>query len=388
MPTTKQKRDYYEVLGLDKKASEEEIKKAYRRLAMKLHPDRNPGDKAAEEKFKEAKAAYEVLSDSKKRAMYDQFGHAGVDAASGGGGGGAGGFGGFGGEGFAFDDLGSMFGSIFDSIRGGSSGGRGEKAAQRGSDLLYRLELDLKDAVYGTEVKVKVNTWIACAECKGSGAKKDTTTTNCKMCGGAGEVRYQQGVFTFQQTCPECHGEGKIIKDPCSKCHGQGRMQDHKILAVKIPAGIDDGDRIRLAGEGEAGLHGAPAGDLYVAINIKPHEIFQRDHLDLYCEVPLSFVMAALGGEIEVPTLDGKVKLKIPAETQSGKVLRLRDKGVQTKRGTGDLYCKVVVETPVKLDREQKELLEKFAASLAENPKKHSPRSDSWLDGVRKFFGI
>lgn len=384
--STNQKKDYYTVLGLSKGASEDEIKKAYRRLAMKLHPDRNPGDKSTEEKFKEAKEAYEVLSDSKKRAMYDQFGHAGVGGAAGGGAGG-GGFGGA--EGFDFEDLGGMFSNIFEAMRGGRGGGKGGgRAAERGSDLLYNIELNLEDAVHGKEVKLDVPKWTKCSECKGTGAKKGTTTVECKTCGGTGEVRFQQGFFTFQQTCNECHGEGKIIKDPCAKCHGQGRVQERKTLNVKIPPGVDDGDRVRLTGEGEAGLHGAPSGDLYVAIAIKKHPIFQRDNFDLYCEVPISFVTTALGGEIEVPTLDGKVKLKIPAETQSGKVFRLRDKGVKTPRHKGDLFCKVVVETPVKLNTEQKELLEKFAASLAQNSRKHSPRSDSWFDGVKKFFGV
>jgi molecular chaperone DnaJ len=381
------KKDYYEVLGVAKGASDDEIKKSYRRLAMKYHPDRNPGDKAAEAKFKEMQEAYDVLSDSKKRSMYDQFGHAGVDGAAGGAGGGFGGFSGFGGGagggGFAFDDLGSVFSKVFGEAFGG-----GEEAGQRnrGHDLLYRLEISLEDAVHGSEAKIKVPTWVKCHECGGSGAKKGTKATTCKTCDGRGQVHIQQGFFAFQQSCPTCHGEGKIIDDPCHKCHGKGRVQEQKVLAVKIPPGIDNGDRMRLSGEGEAGMHGAPAGDLYVEIHVKAHLIFKRDRLDLYCEIPLSFVTAALGGEIEVPTLDGKVKLKIPAETQSGKLFRLRGKGVKHGHHTGDLLSKVVVETPIKLTSEQKELLEKFAASLAQNPKKHSPQSDDWLSGVKKFF--
>jgi len=376
------KRDYYEVLGVNKTASEDEIKKSYRRLAMKYHPDRNTGDKASEEKFKEAKEAYEVLIDSKKRAIYDQMGHAGVDGSGGGfGGSTSGGFGGF-----SFDDLGGMFGDIFGEAFGGGRGGS-KSQEQRGHDLMYRLELSLEEAAMGTEVKIKIPTWSKCEECDGSGAKKGTGTTKCKTCEGTGQIRIQQGFFTFQQTCSKCHGEGKVIDDPCTKCYGQGRVQDHKTLAVKIPAGIDDGDRIRLSGEGEAGLHGASAGDLYVAISIRPHAIFKRDHLDLYCEIPISFTTAALGGEIEVPTLNGKIKLKIPAETQSEKTFRMRGKGIKSARhSVGDLFCKIVIETPINLNHEQKELLEKFADTLAKNPKKHSPRSDSWFDGVKKFF--
>jgi molecular chaperone DnaJ len=379
MPTSK--KDYYEVLGVSKSANEEEIKKAYRRLAMKLHPDRNPGDKTTEEKFKEAKEAYEVLSDSKKRAAYDQFGHAGLGAGMGGAGPGGSGFGGF-----DFNDLGDVFSNIFGEAFGGGRRGRGAEHAHRGSDLLYNLELNLEDAVHGTEVKIDVPTWVKCSECQGSGAKKGSKVVNCKTCGGSGQIHIQQGFFTLQQTCHVCRGEGKIIEDPCSKCHGQGRVQQHKVLAVKIPAGIDEGDRVRLSGEGEAGVHGAPAGDLYVNVHIRPHPIFQRDHLDLYCEVPVSFVVAALGGELEVPTLDGKVKLKIPAETQTGKMLRLRGKGVKSSRGLGDLFCRVTIETLVKLTQEQKDLLEKFAASLAQNVKRHTPRIDSWFDSVKKFF--
>lgn len=382
------KRDYYEVLGVTKGAGEDDIKKSYRRLAMKYHPDRNPGNKEAEEKFKEAKEAYEVLTDSKKRAMYDQFGHEGMQAGMGGGPGGAQGFGGFhfneGGD--MFGDLGDIFSEILGGGRGRGRGGRTSQA-QRGSDLLYELSISLEEAFHGTEVKIKVPTWIKCSECNGSGAKKGSSPVTCKTCGGTGQVHMQQAFLVIQQPCRECHGTGKVISDPCHKCHGQGRVRDEKTLAVKIPAGIDNDDRVRLHGEGEAGLNGAPAGDLYVNIRVKPHNIFQRQAADLHCEIPVSFVTVALGGEIEIPTLEGKVKLKIPSETQSGKVFRLRGKGMKgVHGGVGDLLCTVIVETPVKLNAEQKELLHKFAESLEHNSKKHSPRSDTWFDAVKKFF--
>lgn len=370
------KRDYYEILDVPRNASEADIKKAYRKLAMKHHPDRNPDDKTSEEQFKEVKEAYEILSDSRKRAAYDQFGHAGV-GSTGGGGAGA--------QGFDFGDIGNIFGDIFGDIFGG---GRGQTRAQRGADLGYNLELNLEQAVHGTTVQIQVPTWIGCEECAGSGARKGTKPVDCKTCGGAGQVRMQQGFFTVQQTCPTCRGHGKVIADPCPKCRGQGRIQERKTLSVKIPAGMDSGDRIRLAGEGEAGLYGAPPGDLYVQIRVKPHPIFTREGIDLQCEVPVSFVIAALGGEIDVPTLDGHVKLKIPAETQSGKSFRLRGKGVKSVRNNklGDLFCRVVVEIPVRLTREQKELLEKFNESLSKDPERHSPQAKSWFDGVRKFF--
>lgn len=373
------KRDYYEVLGVAKNATEAEIKKAFKRLAMKYHPDRNPDDKTAEEKFKEAKEAYEILTDAQKRAAYDQFGHAGVDPAAGGGGGG------YGPGGGSFSDI---FGDVFGDIFGGAAGARGGggSRAYRGSDLRYNLELSLEEAVMGTTVKIRVPTLVECDECDGSGAKKGTSAQTCPTCHGHGQVRMQQGFFSLQQTCPRCHGSGKIITDPCGKCHGQGRVQEQKTLSVKVPAGVDDGDRIRLSGEGEAGLHGGPAGDLYVQIHVREHPIFTRDENNLACEVPISFVTAALGGELDVPTLGGRVKLKIPAETQSGKLFRLRGKGVKSVRGgdVGDLICRVVVETPVNLTARQKELLQEFEASL--NGDRHSPKASSWLDGVKKFF--
>lgn len=377
------KKDYYESLGVSKNASKDELKKAYRRLAMKYHPDRNPDDASAEKKFKEIKEAYEVLSDEQKRSAYDQFGHAGVDPS------GMGGGGGFhaGAGGFDFGNMGDIFGDIFGDVFGGGQGPGGQRA-ERGSDLLYNIELSLEDAVHGINEKIKVPTWVGCKTCSGSGARPGSGPTTCTTCNGTGNVSMQHGFIAVQQTCPNCRGQGKVISDPCNSCHGQGRVQDKKILSVKIPAGVDDGDRIRLAGEGEAGMHGAPSGDLFVQVHIKPHSIFKRDHDDLHCEVPVSFVMAALGGEFEIPTLDGKVKLKIPGETQSGKMFRLRGKGVKSVRSgrTGDLFCHIKVETPVKLTGEQKELLKKFSNLLEQGGEKHSPQSKRWFDSVRSFF--
>jgi molecular chaperone DnaJ len=370
-----EKRDYYEILSVGKNADEAEIKKSYRKLAMKYHPDRNPDDKTAEAKFKEAKEAYEVLSDSKKRAAYDRFGHAGV-SGMGAGQGGAG-FGGFRG----FEGFGDIFGDVF-------GGGRGRSQPQRGADLGYNLNLDLEDAIHGTTIKIQVPTWTKCEECGGTGAKKGSGPTSCSTCGGSGQVHMQQGFFTIQQTCPECHGRGQTIKNPCSKCHGQGRIREQKTLSVKIPAGVDNEDRIRLAGEGEAGMFGAPAGDLYVQININPHPIFAREGNDLLCEVPISMITAVLGGELNIPTLDGQVKLKIPPETQTGKMFRLRGKGVKAVRSgiTGDLLCRVIVETPVNLNHEQKELLENLAKSITADGKNHSPKAKTWFDNVKEFF--
>ncbi|TBU78556.1 molecular chaperone DnaJ [Pseudomonas daroniae] len=371
------KRDYYEVLGVERGASEAELKKAYRRLAMKHHPDRNPGDKAAEDAFKEANEAYEVLSDAGKRSAYDQYGHAGVDPQMGGGGG-------FGGASANFSDI---FGDVFSDFFGGQRGGQ-RGGAQRGSDLRYTLELDLEEAVRGTTVTIRVPTLVNCKVCEGSGAKKGTSPVTCTTCGGIGQVRMQQGFFSVQQTCPRCHGSGKMITDPCGSCHGHGRVEEHKTLSVKVPAGVDTGDRIRLSGEGEAGTMGGPAGDLYVVVNVREHAIFQRDGKHLYCEVPISFADAALGGELEVPTLDGRVKLKIPEGTQTGKLFRLRGKGVAPVRGggAGDLMCKVAVETPINLDRRQRELLDEFRQSLAGNSS-HSPKANGWFEGVKRFFG-
>jgi molecular chaperone DnaJ len=368
------KEDFYKLLGVDRNASDAEIKKSYRRLAMKYHPDRNKDNPAeAEAKFKQIKEAYEVLSDPKKRSAYDQFGHAGVDQSMGG-------RGGFGAESFS-DIFGDVFGDIF-------GGGRARGSVQRGADLRYNLELTLEEAVAGTEAKIRVPVLVVCGECNGSGAKKGSSPVICSTCHGHGQVRMQQGFFSVQQACPTCRGTGKQIKDPCGKCYGQGRVQETKTLSVKVPAGVDTGDRIRLAGEGEAGERGGPAGDLYVQIQVKDHEIFTRDGANLYCEVPISFATACLGGEIEVPTLDGKVMLKIPAETQTGKLFRLRGKGVKPVRGgaVGDLLCRVQIETPVHLTKEQKELIQQLGDSLSGGGKHHSPQEHSWTDGVKSFF--
>lgn len=367
------KRDYYEVLGVGRDADDKELKKAYRRIAMKYHPDRNPGDKEAEEKFKEANEAYEVLSDNQKRGAYDQFGHDGVNAQ-----------GGFGGGGANFSDI---FGDVFGDIFGGGGGG-GRGGPQRGSDLRYNLDIELEEAVKGTTVKIRVPTLVACEPCDGSGAKPGSKPVTCTTCGGVGQVRMQQGFFSVQQTCPNCRGTGKIISDPCTSCHGQGRVEETKTLSVKVPPGMDTGDRIRLSGEGEAGPDGGPPGDLYVQVSVREHSIFQRDGRHLYCEVPISFVDAALGGELEVPTLESRVKLKIPPETQTGKLFRLRGKGVTPVRGgsTGDLLCRVVVETPVNLTKQQKDLLTQLQDSFSESGGKQSPRKSSWFEGVKNFF--
>jgi len=371
------KKDYYEVLGVARDASEADLKKAYRRLAMKHHPDRNTDNsEESEVMFKEAKEAHEVLSDANKRAAYDQYGHAGVDPSMGGRPGAGGGF----------EDA---FGDIFGDIFGGGGGRRGGgHRAQRGSDLQYNLELSLEDAVFGTEVKIRVPTLVGCKTCDGTGAKKGTSATTCTTCHGQGQVRMQQGFFAVQQTCPQCRGSGKMISDPCGDCHGQGRKQEEKTLSVKVPAGVDTGDRIRLAGEGEAGEHGAPTGDLYVQMHVKSHDIFVRDDNDLHCEMPISIGTAALGGEIEVPTLNGRLRLKIPAETQTGKLFRMRGKGVKPVRGgaTGDLLCRVNVETPVKLSNKQKDLIKEFEKSIQEDGKQHSPKNASWGDRVKTFF--
>ncbi len=366
------KRDYYEVLGIDRGASEADIKKAYRRVAMKHHPDRNPDDSAAEEKFQEASEAYEVLSDPQKRAAYDQFGHEGVESAGGFGGGGAGGFGSF------SDIFGDVFGDIF--------GGGGRRGPRRGSDLQYNLELDLEEAVFGTTEQIQIPTLTSCDQCGGSGAKKGSTPSKCGTCNGIGQVRMSQGFLQVQQTCPNCRGRGTVISDPCGACHGTGHQEEVKTLQVKVPAGVDTGDRIRLNGEGEAGPSGGPPGDLYVQVVVREHEIFQRDGRNLYCEVPISIVDAALGGEMEVPTLNGRVKLKVPPETQTGRLFRIRGKGVASVRGggPGDLLCRVVVETPVNLNSKQKELLRGLQEDLEGNT--HSPRKHSWFEGVKHFF--
>lgn len=372
-------RDYYEVLGLSRNASEQDIKKAFRRLAMKYHPDRNPDDPEALAKFKEAKEAHDVLSDAQKRSAYDQFGHAGVSGQGGFGGGGPGDFGGAGG----FSDI---FGDVFGDIFGGRAGGG--RRANRGADLRYDLSLTLEDAVAGKDVKIRIPSMVGCHHCGGSGAKPGTKPKECPTCHGAGQVRMQQGFFSIQQTCPQCHGSGTIVETPCSHCRGTGRLREEKTLSVKVPAGVDSGDRIRLAGEGETPEHGGTPGDLYVQVKVEPHPIFTREDNHLYCEVPVSFVTAALGGELEVPTLDGKVKLKVPAGTQTGKMFRMRGKGVRPVRGgpQGDLISRILVETPVNLTDRQKELLREFDESVSAGGKHHSPHSSSWLDGVKSFF--
>jgi len=367
------KRDYYEVLGVNRDASEEDIKKAYRKLAMKWHPDRNPDNPKAEEHFKEAKEAYEVLTDPKKRPAYDQYGHAGVDPSAGAGAAGQAGFG-------------DIFNDIFGEIFGGARGGRSN--VFRGADLRYNLEISLEEAARGTETRVRIPTMEECAACSGSGAKPGTQPTTCTTCGGQGQVRVTQGFFSIQQTCPKCHGSGKVVQNPCATCHGAGRVKRQKTLSVKIPAGVDEGDRIRLSGEGEAGVNGGPAGDLYVVIHIRPHEVFSRESNDLHCEMPISITKAAVGGEIEIPTLDGYAKIKIPSETQTGKVFRLRGKGIKGVRSNsyGDLLCHVVVETPVNLTARQKELLQELEEINDRDSGRHNPRAKSWMDRVKEFF--
>lgn len=368
------KRDYYEILGVGPDASTKEIKKAYRRLAMKYHPDRNPDDTSAEAKFKEASEAAEILNDEEKRSAYDRFGHSAVDGS-------ASGFGGFRGGSFGniFEDV---FGDIFSTGRG--SGGR---RVQRGSDLKYVLDLDLEEAVKGANPKIRIPALVSCNDCGGSGAKKGTAPIDCVQCGGLGQVTARQGFFSIQQTCPRCRGTGRVVGDPCLTCRGQGRVEERKTLSVKVPPGVDTGDRIRLTGQGEAGSHGGPPGDLYVQVNVREHPIFTREGENLYCEVPISFVDAALGGELEVPTLDGRVNLKIPAETQTGKLFRLRGKGVNVSQvrggGTGDLYCRIAVETPVSLSKRQKDLLREFDK---ESNDRQTPRRTDWFAGVKNFF--
>lgn len=368
------KRDYYDILGVEKNIDAKELKKAYRRIAMKYHPDRNPDDKDAEDKFKEANEAYEVLSDADKRAAYDRYGHAGVNQQAGGGGGFSG-------------DFGDIFGDAFSDLFGG---GRRRRGPQPGEDLQYNILLELEEAVKGIEKTTEFMATVKCKPCDGSGAKPNSKVETCSTCRGSGRVQMQQGFFAVQQACPHCRGKGKAIKDPCNSCHGQGVVRERRKLNVKIPAGVDNGDRIRLSGEGEASRDGGANGDLYVSIRVKSHPLFERENSHLHCEVPISFADAALGGEIEIPTLDGRVKLKISPETQTGKVYRLRGKGAPSVRGSGvgDMLCHVVVETPVNLTKRQKELLKEFQETLeGGSSDKHNPKRKSWFDGVKNFFG-
>ncbi len=372
------KRDYYEVLGVARDAEAGDLKKAYRRLAMKFHPDRNPGDAEAEASFKEVKEAYEVLTDANKRAAYDRFGHAGVERGQGMGGGG------YSNAADAFSDIfGDVFGDIFG---GGRRGGRGQM--HRGADLRYELDLTLEQAVAGDTISLEIPSLVACARCDGAGAEPGSEPVVCATCQGGGRVRVQQGFFSIQQPCPTCQGSGTRIENPCTECTGRGRVRKVRTLSVKVPPGVDNGDRIRLTGEGEAGFSGGPSGDLYVDIHVRPHTIFTREGQDLSCEVPVSFATAALGGEVDVPTLNGQVSLKIPAETQSGRTFRLRGKGVRSVRSSapGDLFCRVQIETPVKLSEEQKAMLRAFDESLHGGGGRHSPKARSWFDGVKEFF--
>ena len=369
------KRDYYEVLGVSRDSSEQEIKKAYRRLAMKHHPDRNPDDAKAEEKFKEASEAAEVLMDAEKRSAYDQFGHAGLEGNMGGGFGGGNG------------NFGSIFEDVFGDIFSGGGGRGGRSQVHRGSDLKYILDLDLEAAVKGTNPKIKIPTQVECNECLGSGAKRGSAPTECVQCAGMGQVTARQGFFSIQQTCPDCRGRGTMISSPCSDCQGNGTVQKTKTLQVKVPAGVDDGDQIRLAGEGQGSTTGN-SGDLYVQIRIRQHPIFSRDGDNLYCEMPVSVAMSALGGEIEIPTLNGRAQLKIPSESQSERVFRLRSKGVRNVRSgeVGDLYCKIKLEIPVNLSRKQKDILREFDRALKEGGERHTPRESSWSDRLKSFF--
>jgi len=379
------KRDYYEILGLTKTATEEEIKKAYRKLAMKFHPDRNQGDgaKKAEEQFKEAKEAYEMLSDAQKRAAYDQYGHAGVDPNMGGRGGpGAEGFGGF------AEAFGDIFGDIFGGAGGAGRRGGGGQQVYRGSDLSYAMEITLEEAARGKETQIRIPSWESCETCSGTGAKPGTSAKSCGSCNGSGTVHMRQGFFSIQQTCPHCHGSGKIIPDPCTVCSGQGKLKKSKTLEVKIPAGINEGMRIRSAGNGEPGVNGGPAGDLYIEIRIKQHELFERDGDDLHCTMPVAMTTAALGGSIEVPTLGGKAEIDLPEGTQHGKTFRLRGKGIKGVRSSypGDLYCHISVETPVKLTEHQRKLLKELDKSFKDGGERHSPNAKSWTDRVKDLF--
>ncbi|MBN8491451.1 MAG: molecular chaperone DnaJ [Burkholderiales bacterium] len=378
------KRDYYDILGVPRNAGEDDIKKAYRKLAMKYHPDRNQGDEAkkAEEKFKEAKEAYEMLTDPQKRAAYDQFGHAGVDPNMGGrGGAGPEGFGGF------AEAFGDIFGDIFGGAAGGRRGGGGQQV-YRGNDLSYAMEITLEEAARGKDTQIRIPSWDTCETCHGSGAKPGTSPKTCGTCNGSGTVHMRQGFFSIQQTCPNCRGTGKIIPEPCTTCNGAGKIKKQKTLEVKIPAGINEGMRIRSAGNGEPGTNGGPSGDLYIEIRVKQHDIFERDGDDLHCTVPVGLTTAALGGTIEVPTLGGNAEIELPEGTQHGKTFRLRGKGIKGIRSSypGDLYAHVAVETPVKLTEHQRKLLKELDESLRKGGERHSPNEKSWADRVKDLF--
>jgi len=372
-------RDYYEILLVTKTATEEDLKKSYRKLAMKYHPDRNADDPSAVEKFKEVKEAYEVLTDARKRQIYDQHGHDGLRGGAGMGGGGQGFAGGV--------DLGDIFGDVFGDIFGGRGGG-GRAGPRRGQDLRYQLDMGLEEAVSGITREIKFRTLVNCKTCDGSGSE-DGKRESCTTCRGAGRVRMQQGIFSVQQACPSCRGSGVMIKNPCKACAGQGRTEEERVLSVKVPAGVDTGDRIRLSGEGVPGDPGGAPGDLYIDIEVRPHKIFEREGDDLFCQIPIRFSTAALGGELKVPTLDGHAMLKVPSETQTGKVFKLRGKGVKSVRsaGAGDLVCRVIVETPVRLTKRQRELLGEFEATFDEgDAANHSPQNSGWLDSVKQFW--
>ncbi|MHC8441488.1 MAG: molecular chaperone DnaJ [Candidatus Eutrophobiaceae bacterium] len=375
-----EKRDYYEVLGVVRNASDSEIKKAYRRLAMKFHPDRNAGDKAAEETFKGIQEASEVLLDPRKRQIYDKVGHAGLngsDVERGGGG-------------FQGSGINDIFESVFGDIFSGGQRSGGRRSTQRGSDLQYQIELTLEEAVLGASKELRIPAQLKCNTCGGSGARAGSKPIKCVSCNGQGQVRASQGFFSVQQICPQCHGQGKVIGNPCKDCHGQGRISGDRTISVTIPAGVDTDNNIRLTGEGDSGSNNGGSGDLYLLVKVRSHAIFHRDGMNLLCDVPIGFFTAALGGQVEVPTIDGgRVKIKIPPETQTGKSFRLASKGVQAVHGggvKGDLICQVTVETPVKLSREQKELLRKFEDSIRKNGNHHVPRAKSWLDKVKGFF--
>lgn len=374
------KQDYYETLGVSKDANDDTLKKAYRRMAMKYHPDRNPNDQEAEKKFKYINEAYNVLSDSDKRSIYDRYGHAGLEGAAGAGGGG-GGFSGFGGE-SVFDDL----GDIFNEFMGGDRGFR--QQASRGHDLSYQISLSFEEAVMGTEKEIQFQAHGQCTHCDGKGAVSASDIKTCSTCQGSGHVRIQQGFISLQQPCHTCRGQGKVIKNPCSHCHGQGQVKKQKRLKVSIPAGIEDGNRMRMTGEGEFAGPGSTPGDLYIDISVKPHDIFKRQGNHLHCEVPIQFAEAALGAEIQIPTIQGKVSVKIPAETQSGATFRLRGKGVKgiQSRSVGDLICKVTVETPTRLNDKQKKMLSDFQNEVNNDGPRHTQKQKKWLDKVKGFL--